>query len=402
MDAEALIALAEQVLAPTYRRPPILFTHGEGMYVYDVNGRRYLDFVAGIAVCALGHADPGVAQVVAEQARRLVHLSNLYHTEPHLRLAEALVAHSFADRVFFCNSGAEAAEAALKFARKFARVRFGPHKTGFVTFTHSFHGRTMGALSVTEKPAYREPFAPLVPGVTFVSFNDVEAARAAITEATCAVIVEPIQGEGGVNVATPEFLQALRARCDEVGALLIFDEVQCGLGRTGTLWAYEAYGVEPDLLTVAKPLANGLPIGAVLMREAVATALQPGDHGSTFAGGPLVTAVALHVFQRLRDPAFLARVREMGECLRARLQALALPGVREIRGRGLLVGIEIEGDARAVVAAALERGLLIATAGDTVVRLVPPLIIERTHIDEALEILEDAMRTALPCYVSHT
>jgi len=396
MDAEALIALAERVLAPTYRRPPVLFTHGEGMYVYDANGRRYPDFVAGIAVCALGHADPGVARVVAEQARRLVHLSNLYHTEPHLRLAEALVAHSFADRVFFCNSGAEAAEAALKFARKFARLRFGPHKTGFVAFTHSFHGRTMGALSVTEKPAYREPFAPLIPGVTFVPFNDVEAARASITEATCAVIVEPIQGEGGVNVATPEFLRALRARCDEVGALLIFDEVQCGLGRTGTLWAYEAYGVEPDLLTVAKPLANGLPIGAVLMREAVATALQPGDHGSTFAGGPLVTAVALHVFRRLCDPAFLAHVREVGEYLMARLRALALPGVKEIRGRGLLVGIEIEGDARAVVAAALERGLLITTAGDTVVRLVPPLIVERAHIDEALGILEEAMRAALP------
>ncbi|MFN3928723.1 MAG: aspartate aminotransferase family protein, partial [Thermoflexus sp.] len=213
MDSEAIVALAERVLAPTYRRPPVLFTHGEGMYVYDASGRRYLDFVAGIAVCALGHADPGVAEVIAAQARRLVHLSNLYHTEPHLRLAEALVAHSFADRVFFCNSGTEAVEAALKFARKFARTHFSDRKVGFVAFTHGFHGRTMGALSVTEKPAYREPFAPLIPGVTFVPFNDVEAARAAITQETCAVIVEPIQGEGGVHVATPEFLQALRARC---------------------------------------------------------------------------------------------------------------------------------------------------------------------------------------------
>jgi len=394
MDTEALIALAEQVLAPTYRRPPIVFTHGEGMYVYDAAGRRYLDFVAGIAVCALGHADPGVAEVIADQARRLVHLSNLYHTEPHLRLAEALVAHSFADRVFFCNSGAEAVEAALKFARKFARAHFHDRKVGFVAFTHSFHGRTMGALSVTEKPAYREPFGPLVPGVTFAPFNDEEAARAAITEETCAVIVEPIQGEGGVHVASPEFLRALRARCDAVGALLIFDEVQCGLGRTGTLWAYEAYGVEPDLLTVAKPLANGLPIGAVLMKEKVAAVLQPGDHGSTFAGGPLVSAVALHVFQRLRDPALLARVREMGAYLMARLREAALPGVREIRGRGLLVGVEIEGDARAVAAAALERGLLVTTAGETVVRLVPPLIVERSHIDEAVAILEAAMAAA--------
>ncbi len=391
MDVQALLALAERVLAPTYRRPPIVFTRGEGMYVYDAAGRRYLDFMAGIAVCALGHADPGVARVIAEQAQRLIHLSNLYHTEPHLRLAEALVAHSFADRVFFCNSGTEAVEAALKFARKFARTHFNERKVGFVAFTHSFHGRTMGALSVTEKPAYREPFAPLIPGVTFAPFNDVEAARVAITAETCAVIVEPIQGEGGVHVATPEFLRALRERCDEVGALLIFDEVQCGLGRTGTLWAYEAYGVEPDLLTVAKPLANGLPIGAVLMREKVAAALQPGDHGSTFAGGPLVTAAALHVFQRLCDPAFLAHVREAGAYLMDRLRAAELPGVKEIRGRGLLIGVEIEGDARGVVAAALERGLLLTTAGDTVVRLVPPLIVERPHMDEAVEILREAL-----------
>ncbi len=393
MDPEALIALADRVLAPTYRRPPIVFTHGEGIYVYDTAGRRYLDFVAGIAVCALGHADPRVARVIAEQARRLVHLSNLYHTEPHLRLAEALVAHSFADRVFFCNSGTEAVEAALKFARKFTRTHFNDHKIGFVAFTHSFHGRTMGALSVTEKSAYREPFAPLVPGVTFVPFNDIEAARAAITAETCAVIVEPIQGEGGVYIASPEFLQALRERCDAVGALLIFDEVQCGLGRTGRLWAYEAYGVEPDLLTVAKPLANGLPIGAVLMKEKVAAVLRPGDHGSTFAGGPLVSAVALHVFERLRDPAFLARVREAGAYLMERLHAAELPGVQEIRGRGLLVGIEIEGDARAVVMAALERGLLLATAGDHVVRMVPPLIVEKSHIDEAVAILREAMAT---------
>lgn len=392
--AQTLLDLAERVLAPTYRRPPVVFTRGEGVYVYDAQGRRYLDFVAGIAVCALGHADPGVAAVVAEQARCLVHLSNLYHTEPHLRLAEALVARSFADRVFFCNSGAEAVEAALKFARKYARVRFGGHKVGFVAFTHGFHGRTMGALSVTEKAAYREPFAPLVPGVTFAPFNDVEAARAAITEETCAVIVEPIQGEGGVHVATPEFLQALRERCDAVGALLIFDEVQCGLGRTGTLWAYEAYGVEPDLLTVAKPLANGLPIGAVLMREPVAAVLQPGDHGSTFAGGPLVAAVALHVFRRLSDPAFLARVREVGAFLRARLEAAGLPGVRAIRGRGLFLGIEIAGDARAVVAAALERGLLVTTAGDTVVRLVPPLIVTEAQIAEAVALLKAAMEAA--------
>ncbi len=391
MDAEALVALAERVLAPTYRRPPIVFTHGEGVYVYDVAGRRYLDFVAGIAVCALGHADPGVGQVMAEQARRLVHLSNLYHTEPHLRLAEALVAHSFADRVFFCNSGTEAVEAALKFARKFARTHFDDRKIGFVAFTHSFHGRTMGALSVTEKPAYREPFAPLIPGVTFIPFNDVEAAQTAITSETCAVIVEPIQGEGGVHIASPEFLRALRARCDETGALLIFDEVQCGLGRTGTLWAYEAYGVEPDLLTVAKPLANGLPIGAVLMKEKVAAVLQPGDHGSTFAGGPLVSAVALHVFERLRDPAFLAHVRAVGAYLMERLHAAELPGVKEIRGRGLIVGIEIEGDARAVTMAALERGLLLTTAGDHVVRMVPPLIVERSHIDEAVAVLQEAM-----------
>ncbi|MEI2607646.1 MAG: aminotransferase class III-fold pyridoxal phosphate-dependent enzyme [Candidatus Promineifilaceae bacterium] len=264
---QELLALAEKYLVPTYARPQIVFTHGEGAYLYDDAGNRYLDFVAGIAVNALGHADPAWAQVVAEQATQLIHLSNLYHNVPQLLLAQKLVENSFADKLFFSNTGAEANEAALKFARKYARVHHGEGKTGFVAFSHSFHGRTMGALAVTHKAKYREPFAPLLPGVTFAEYNDLAGASAAIGAETCAVIVEPIQGEGGVHAAAPNFLRGLRALCDEQDALLIFDEVQCGIGRTGHLWAHQALGVTPDMMTIAKPLAGGLPLGAALVTD---------------------------------------------------------------------------------------------------------------------------------------
>lgn len=388
---QELLALAEKYLVPTYARPQIVFTHGEGAYLYDDAGNRYLDFVAGIAVNALGHADPAWAQVVAEQATQLIHLSNLYHNVPQLLLAQKLVENSFADKLFFSNTGAEANEAALKFARKYARVHHGEGKTGFVAFSHSFHGRTMGALAVTHKAKYREPFAPLLPGVTFVEYNDLAGASAAIGAETCAVIVEPIQGEGGVHAAAPNFLRGLRALCDEQDALLIFDEVQCGIGRTGHLWAHQALGVTPDMMTIAKPLAGGLPLGAALVTDKVAAAIQPGDHGSTFAGGPLVCAAALHVFERINQPTFLAHVEETGAYLRHRLQTLESDKVVDVRGLGLMVGLELNVPVADVVAAARGKGLLLVNAGDNVIRFVPPLTVTRPQIDEAMEVLSTCL-----------
>jgi predicted acetylornithine/succinylornithine family transaminase len=387
MTDNTVIADEGRYMVQTYRRPPMVLERGEGVYLFDSDGRRYLDFTSGIAVASLGHSDPEWAAAVADQATKLTHVSNLYYTAPQAGLARRLATHSFADRVFLCNSGAEANEGALKFARKFARSGGHEDKHEIVAFNGSFHGRTLGALSMTYKAQYREPFAPLVPGVAFAPFNDSAAARELITDRTCAVFVEPVQGEGGVRPATAEFLQALRDACDAHGALLIFDEVQCGLGRSGTLWAYEGYGVTPDMMTLAKPLANGLPIGAILVTEAVAAVMQPGDHGSTFAGGPLVCRAAEVVFDRVSQPAFLQQVAENGERLRGLLADMASPHVVDVRGAGLLVGVELDTAAAPVMAAARERGLLIINAGENVIRLAPPLIVGPDEIDTAVGIL---------------
>jgi acetylornithine/N-succinyldiaminopimelate aminotransferase len=297
---------------------------------------------------------------------------------------------SFADRVFFCNSGSEAVDGALKFARKWARTNFGPSKTAVVAFEHSFHGRTFGALSVTNKEKYRAPFEPLVAGVTFVPFNDANAAGQAISDQTCAVIVEPVQGEGGIFAAESAFLQALRRLCDAHNALLIFDEVQCGLGRTGTLWAHKPSGVSPDLMTLAKPLGGGLPIGAILLTQQAADVIGPGDHGSTFAANSLVTAVAQVIFRRLSDPAFLSSVREKGEYLGQGLRSLQAKHatVIEIRGRGLMWGLDLSVKAEEVVNRGYEEGLILVSAGENILRLVPPLIVEKSHIVEALSKLD--------------
>lgn len=379
-------------LAPTYVRPDLVLERGEGVYLYDSDGNQYLDMMAGIAVTALGHSDPQWVEAVADQAATLTHVSNLFLTEPQATLAQQLVESSFADRIFYCNSGSEANETALKFARKYARANGGGDiKTKIVSFTGSFHGRTMGALAVTAREKYQKPFEPLVPGVRVASFNDVQAAQEVIDDDTCAVIVEPVQGEGGVNAATPQFLETLRALCDRHSALLIFDEVQCGLGRTGTLWAHEAYGVTPDIMTVAKPLAGGLPIGVALMREAVAQVIKPGDHGSTFAGGPLVCRAAQVVLGRINDAQMLTEVRGKGQYLCDALQSLASPLVREVRGKGLLVGVELDCEVRPLLQAARQRGLLVINAGDNVLRLCPPLTIDRQQLDEAVGILGDCL-----------
>ena len=390
MDTQSIITDESQYLMQTYRRADIVLARGDGVYLFDTDGRRYLDFMSGIAVAALGHADPDVTAAVAQQAATLTHVSNLFYTIPQVGLARRLVTHSFADRVFFTNSGAEAIEGALKFARKWARGR-GQGKHEIVAFSGSFHGRTMGALSVTYKAAYREPFAPLVPGVCFAPFNDLAAAAALISDATCAVVVEPVQGEGGIHAATPAFLRGLRALCDQHGALLIFDEIQCGLGRTGRLWAHEAAGVTPDIMTLAKPLANGLPIGAILLTEDVAAAVGPGEHGSTFAGGPVVCRAGEVVFDRVSDPAFLAAVAANGQYLREQLRALASPLVVEVRGAGLLVGVELKTAVAPILAAARQRGLLVINAGDNTLRIAPPLIVTRDHIDAAVAILGECL-----------
>ncbi|MDQ4075841.1 MAG: acetylornithine transaminase, partial [Chloroflexota bacterium] len=309
MNARQVIDLEQQYLLQSYKRPDFVLERGEGVYLFDTEGNRYLDMVGGIAVNALGYGDPEMLEVMREQVGSLLHVSNLYHTAPHAELAEKLVTSSFADRVFFCNSGTEAVEGALKFARKWARMSSGNQdKCEIVSFTQAFHGRSMGALATTANAKYREPFGPLIGGVSFAEFNNLESASELINTNTAAVIVEPVQGEGGITPADDNFLTGLRTLCDEYGAALIFDEVQCGMGRTGTLWAYEATGVTPDLMAIAKPLGGGLPIGAILMTQDVANAIMVGEHGSTFAGSPFVTAVAGYVFDRITDPAFLDHV----------------------------------------------------------------------------------------------
>ena len=399
MNTLDIIKIEQKYVLQTYRRSPFVLARGQGARVFDTDGREYLDGMAGIAVTALGHADSQVVATICKAAEGLIHVSNLYHTEPQAVLARSLVKLSFADRVFFCNSGTEAVEGALKFARKYARQTRGGGKTAIVAFDNSFHGRTMGALSTTATEKYRAPFEPLVPGVRFVPFNDPAAARAAITDEVCAVIVEPIQGEGGIHPATPDFLQQLRAACDRTGALLIFDEIQCGLGRTGALWAHEAYEVTPDLMTLAKPLAAGLPMGAVLMTQAVADVMAPGDHGSTFAAGPLVCQVAQVVLERIASPAFLVEVRVKGQHLGARLSSLAANSelVGEARGVGLIWGVEcrpipsLQGmEAAAVIAAGYRNGLIVCAAGPRVVRLLPPLTISLVELDELVDRLAAA------------
>jgi acetylornithine/N-succinyldiaminopimelate aminotransferase len=387
-DGAQIQALENAHLVQTYKRAPFVLDRGEGMVLYDTDGNQYLDFLAGIAVMALGHSDPGVVAAIQEQAGKLIHTSNLFYTEPAPRLAARLTELSFADRVFFSNSGTEANEAAIKFARKYARANSdNPNKTKIVAFDHAFHGRTMGSLAMTPKEAYQQPFKPLMPDVVIAPFNQIDGLDAIIDENTCAVFIEPIQGEGGVHPSTNAFLAKLRELCDKVDALLIFDEVQCGLGRTGDLWAHTATGVTPDIMTLAKPLAAGLPIGAVLTREKVAAALRPGDHGSTFAGGPLVCHVAEYALERIAQPDFLAHVEKMGEYLRERLSEINSPHITEVRGRGLMVGVEFDIDANKVVEKLQERRILTVNAGPNVLRVIPPLIVEEAHIDQFADAL---------------
>jgi predicted acetylornithine/succinylornithine family transaminase len=379
----------------TYKRQAPLFVKGEGVYMIDDAGKRYLDFVAGIAVTSLGHADPGVMNALQESiATGLIHTSNLYRTAPGEALAQWLVDHSFASSVFFSNSGAEANEGAFKFARRWARSTPHEAKHEIIAVRGSFHGRLPGTLAATDRPAYRLPFRPLMGGVTIVE-RDLDELRVVLdAETTAAVIVEPIQGEGGVRVVDPEFLRGLRELTKERDVLLILDEIQCGLGRTGSFFAYEQLGFEPDMLTIAKPLANGLPIGAILVNEKVARTMQPGDHGTTFGGGPLLAHVAHHVVQRLSDPALLQHVREVGAWFGEQLQGIAerTGAVRAIRGKGLMWGMDVHEPAAAIIGRAFDRGLLMVSAGEHTLRFLPPLVISQAELASGLEILEASIK----------
>jgi len=376
-------------LLDVYARVGPMLVGGHGAELVAEDGTRYLDFVAGIGVNALGYDHPVIRGAIERAlGHGLVHVSNLYRTEPGERLAEELVARSFADRAFFCNSGAEANEAAFKFARKWSG------KSEIVAFSGSFHGRLFATLAATDRPDYRKPFEPLVPGIRIVPREEWAAVDHAVSASrTAAVIVEPVQGEGGVRPLDAEWLAFVRELCDSRGVAVIFDEVQCGLGRTGTLFAYEQTGVVPDILTLAKPLAGGLPMGAVLVTSAVAAALKPGDHATTFGGGPLVAGVALDVLRTIADPEFLADVRRKGDWLGARLGRLAGAArrVKAVRGRGLLWGLELSGPAAPFVTAARERGVLVLTAGPEVIRIIPPLVITEAELERGVVTLEEVL-----------
>lgn len=398
MNSQTIIDLEQEYVLGVYGRAPFVLERGEGSTVYDTEGRAYLDCVAGIAVNGLGYGDAGVNRAIAEAASTgLLHVSNLYHTAPHARLAQALCEHSFADKVHFSLTGADANEGAFKFARRYAREHGHSDKFKILAFSNAFHGRLFGSLAATPRPKYQEAFLPLMPGVRFAEFNDLASARQRMDAHVCAIIVEPIQGEGGVYPASPEFLLGLRQLADEFDALLIYDEVQCGLGRTGRLWGHESIGHDahnfaPDLLTLAKPLAAGLPMGAILMRQKVADAIHKGDHASTFAGNPFTAHVANHVLERVADPAFLAEVRAKGAYLMELLWELNSPHILAVRGKGLMVGVELDREAAPVIAEGYNRGLILVNAGPTVLRFVPPLIITRAEIERAVGVVGEVLQ----------
>ena len=388
---------AEESILHTYNRFPVMFDHGEGCYLYDTEGKKYLDFAAGIAVNALGYHYPGYYDALKSQIDKLTHISNLYYNEPMSEAGEKLIKASGLSKAFFTNSGTEAIEGALKAARKYSYTKYGKEAGRFeiIAMNHSFHGRSMGALSVTGTEHYREPFEPLIGGVKFADFNDLESVKAQITDKTCAVITEVVQGEGGIYPAQKEFLEGLRALCDEKDIILIFDEIQCGMGRTGYYFAWQSYGVQPDVMTCAKALGCGVPVGAfVLGEKAAAASLVPGDHGTTYGGNPFVCAAVSKVFDIFEQDNILAHVQELTPYLEEKLDALVdkCPIVAARRGKGFMQGLVIEGTTvGSVVTKALANGLLVISAGSDVLRLVPPLVITKEHIDEMIEKLEKSL-----------
>lgn len=389
---QEIAELERQYLLQTYQRYPLAIARGKGVFVYDVDGRRYLDFVTGLGVNALGYAHPRIVKVIREQAARVIHTSNLYYNEYQGELAQKLCQISGLDRAFFTNSGTEAMEGALKLARAASSGQAG--KCSVVALDGSFHGRTFGALSLTGQEKYRKSFEPLLEGVKFVGLNDVAGLREAVNENTCAIVLEPIQGEGGIRECTREFLTEARALADRHGAALIFDEIQCGLGRLGTLFAFQDYGVTPDVVTIAKPLAAGLPLGAFLAREKVAAAFTFGKHGTTFGGGPLACRVALEYFKVIEEENLLENVRRVGAYLSEQLKAIAdsLGNVREVRGRAFMQALDLTVPARPVVEAAQNAGVLFNTTQDTALRFLPPYLLKEEHVDKGMKVLRRLLK----------
>lgn len=392
-NQKELMKEAEENLLHTYNRFPIVIDHGEDVYLFDTDGKRYLDFAAGIAVCGLGYSCEPLKEAMKHQMDALLHTSNLYYNEPIIRASEKLLEASGMDRVFFTNSGTEAIEGALKAAKKYAYLRDGFAGHEVIAMNHSFHGRSLGALSVTGTESYRTPFEPLIPGVKFADFNDFDSVSHAVTDKTCAIIMETLQGEGGIFEADPEFLRRVRKLCDEKDILLILDEIQCGMGRTGWMFAFQKYGIEPDIMTVAKAIGNGMPVGAFLMKQRVADqSLAPGDHGTTYGGNPLAGAAVSAVMDQFRERRIPAHVQEIGSYLRTRLTELQKKHrcIKELRGCGLIQGIVFDASLPVgkVSAQALQEGLLVISAAGNVLRLVPPLVIEKGHVDAMIEILD--------------
>ncbi len=390
VEQETTQSLADRVMFQTYGRFPITLVRGEGCRVWDDQEKEYLDFVGGIAVCALGHSSPVVTRALEDQARRLVHVSNLYYTRPQTELAAILVENAFADRVFFCNSGAEANEAAIKLARRYAGERFGPDRHTIISMHNSFHGRTMATLSATGQAKIQTGYDPLLQGFRFVPFNDLPALNQAVDTSVCAVMLEPIQGEGGVVVPDPGYLKGVRELCDQKEVLLIFDEVQVGMGRTGKLFAHQHYDIAPDIMTLAKALGNGLPIGAMLATEALNPAFGPGSHASTFGGTPLVTAVSRAVLKSLLEDGWIRHAAKMGGYLKEGLENLARKYnvIKEIRGLGLIVGVELEIPAAPMVQGCLDKGVLINAPKEKVLRFIPPLVVEKGEINRLITVLD--------------
>ncbi|EHP85763.1 acetylornithine transaminase [Methanotorris formicicus] len=373
----------------TYGRLPVVLVKGEGMYVYDIDGKKYIDFLAGIGVNNVGHCHPKVVEAIKKQAETLIHTSNIYYTIPQIELAKKLVNLSGLNRVFFCNSGAEANEAGIKLARKYAKEILGKDGGEIITMENAFHGRTITTITATPKPKYQKGYEPLAPGFKYVTFNDIEALKENITNKTVAIMIEPVQGEGGIHVADKEYLKAVRDLCDDKNLVLIFDEVQCGMGRTGKMFAYEHYGIEPDILTLAKALGGGVPIGAMLSKEEVAKAMGYGDHGTTFGGNPLACSSALATVEVIEG--ILGHVEEMGRYFKGRLETLKekYPFIKEVRGLGLMLGMELEFNGGEIVKKMLEKGYLINCTSDVVLRFLPPLIVEKEHIDGLIEALDE-------------
>jgi acetylornithine/N-succinyldiaminopimelate aminotransferase len=391
--SQAIMNTADKVIAKTYKRFPIVITKGKGCNLWDTEGKKYIDFVSGIAVCNLGHSHPKVSEALSKQADLLLHVSNLYYTEPQTELASLLTENSFADRVFFCNSGAEANEAAIKLARKYFKDKGESERFRIVTMEKSFHGRTMATLSATGQDKIRKGFEPILEGFDYIPFNDIDALRKSIGSSTCAVLLEPIQGEGGVRCPDPDYLKAVRRLCDEKKVLLIFDEIQTGMGRTGKFFAYEHFGIEPDIMTLAKALANGLPIGAMLASEEVAQAFGQGAHASTFGGTPIITAASVQVVKVLLGENLIRHCAKIGAYFKERLQDLKAKheSIVDVRGMGLLLGMKLKIEGDTIVNSCIEKGFLINCIQGNILRFIPPLIIEKQEIDALIECLDELL-----------